>query len=91
VPKRPTKDQPRGYPGEWMKLIETELPIKKSKGVVARDKKGLTRCSAGKPRVDEPPKLADLGITKGESQADAYKCRPGCLSAGLPLLGLKSL
>jgi hypothetical protein len=50
--------------------------MQKNKGVVARDKKGQTRGSAGKPRVDEPPKLADLGITKGESQADAYNVDP---------------
>jgi hypothetical protein len=39
---------------------EMLLGIEKNKGVIARDKKGETRGSSGKPRVDEPPKLADL-------------------------------
>jgi N6-adenosine-specific RNA methylase IME4 len=41
--------------------------MEKNKGVVARDKKGETRGSGGKPRVEEPPKLADLGVSKTQS------------------------
>jgi hypothetical protein len=39
----------------------------KNNGVVDRDKKGQTRSSGGRPRVSEPPTLADLGITKSQS------------------------
>lgn len=47
--------------GEMLREME------KNRGVVVRDKKGQTRGSSGRPRVDQPPKLSDLGITKSQS------------------------
>jgi hypothetical protein len=41
--------------------------MEKNTGIIGRDKKGETRGSSGKPRVDEPPKLKDLGVTKTQS------------------------
>jgi hypothetical protein len=40
------------------RLNEELAKIPKAKGVIGRDKKGQTRGSKGKPRVDEPPTLA---------------------------------
>jgi hypothetical protein len=39
----------------------------KNKGAAGRDKKGQTRGSGGRPRVDEPPKFSDLGVSKTQS------------------------
>jgi hypothetical protein len=45
----------------------------KAKGVIARDKKGLTRGSKGVPRVDEPATLKELGIADRKRAARAKR------------------
>jgi hypothetical protein len=51
--------------------------MEKNKGVVARDKKGETRGSSGRPRVEEPPKLSDLGAGHHHREKkSAQRARP---------------
>jgi hypothetical protein len=49
----------------WSEMIaEQKATVGLAKGVAGRSKKGQTRGSAGVPRIDEPPTLAEAGIDK---------------------------